>query len=180
MPADQRVRLHDRERGSPVNQLGEHDEGDPRRIIGTAGFDSALPIERQLLPEKEILGRQARPRLKAERHEHEDVDQHAYGGPPHHRRGRGFPHARACHKLAMPWNPHSTRKFREFRLGPNNCGSQPSWCDGASEPLAAGGRHAVMQSHASHRAHRGALSWPPDWKGSPRRARRRRGCRRDL
>ena len=64
MPTDQGVRLHDRERGSPVDQPCEHDEDDPCRIIGTAGLDSALSIERQLLPEKEILGRQLRPRLK--------------------------------------------------------------------------------------------------------------------
>ena len=35
------------------------DEDGPRRIIGTAGFDSVLCIQRQLLPEKEILGRPA-------------------------------------------------------------------------------------------------------------------------
>jgi hypothetical protein len=33
------------------------------------------------------------------RHEPERVDQQAYGGPPHDRRGRVFPHAKACHKL---------------------------------------------------------------------------------
>ena len=99
VPTDQGVRLHDRDRGSPIDQSCEHDEGDPRRIIGTAGFDPALCIERQLLPEKEIFGRQLRPRLKAERHEPERVDQQAYSGPPDDRRGRVFPHAKACHKL---------------------------------------------------------------------------------
>jgi hypothetical protein len=58
MPSDQRVRLHDREHGSPVEQLGEQDERDPRRIIGTARFDLAFSIERQLLPEKQIFSRQ--------------------------------------------------------------------------------------------------------------------------
>jgi hypothetical protein len=106
----------------PAHIRGVTPPESPRRIIGTAGFDSALYIERQLLPEKEILGRQLRPRLKAERHEPEGVDQQADGGPPPDRRGRVFPHAKACHKVAMPWNFHSTLKSREFRLGPNNCG----------------------------------------------------------
>jgi hypothetical protein len=56
MPPDQRVRFHDRERGSPVDQLREHHERDPRRIIGPAGFHPTLPIECQLLPKKQILG----------------------------------------------------------------------------------------------------------------------------
>ena len=42
MPADQRGRLYDREDGPPVDQLGEHGEGDPRRIIGAVRLDSAL------------------------------------------------------------------------------------------------------------------------------------------
>jgi hypothetical protein len=59
-------------------------EGDPRRIIGTAGFDPALSVERQLLPEKEILGRQMRPRSTDESHEPERVDQQPDGVPPSH------------------------------------------------------------------------------------------------
>jgi hypothetical protein len=34
--------------------------GDPRRIIGAMGLDVALTVERQLLPEKEILCGQLR------------------------------------------------------------------------------------------------------------------------
>ena len=45
----------------------EHDERDPRRIIGAAGLDLAFSVERQLLPQKEILRRQLRPRAEAER-----------------------------------------------------------------------------------------------------------------
>ena len=66
MPSDQRVRFHDREDGSPVDQLGQHHEGDPRRIISPAGFDPALLVKRQLLPEEQILGCQLRPRSDGE------------------------------------------------------------------------------------------------------------------
>jgi hypothetical protein len=52
MPSNQRRRFHDRKHGSPVDQPGERDEGDPCRIIGTARLHLALSIERQLLPEK--------------------------------------------------------------------------------------------------------------------------------
>jgi hypothetical protein len=58
MPPDPRGRLDDREHGSPVDQLGEQDKRDPRRIIGTARLDPTLSIECQLLSEKQILSRQ--------------------------------------------------------------------------------------------------------------------------
>ena len=75
VPTDQGVRLHDRERGCPIDQVCEHDEGVPRRLIGTAGFDSALSIERQLLPEKQILSGQLGPRSEAERRQPEGINQ---------------------------------------------------------------------------------------------------------
>ena len=46
MPSGQRVRFHDREHGFPVGQLGEHDEGNPRRIVSPAGFDPVLSGKR--------------------------------------------------------------------------------------------------------------------------------------
>jgi hypothetical protein len=61
MPPDQRVRLHDRQHGPPVDQMGEHHERDPRRIIGPARLDLAFSVKCQLLPEKEILCGQLRP-----------------------------------------------------------------------------------------------------------------------
>jgi hypothetical protein len=76
-------RLHDRQHGSPVDQLSEHHERDSRRIIGPAGFDPALSVECQLLPEKQILGRQLRARSEAERHESESIDQQLGRSPPH-------------------------------------------------------------------------------------------------
>jgi hypothetical protein len=62
MPADQRGRFHNRQDGPPVDQLGEHHESDPRRIIGAARFDTAFLVERQLLPQKEIFGTPGAPR----------------------------------------------------------------------------------------------------------------------
>ena len=97
MPPDQRLRFHDREHGSPVDQPGEHDESDPCRIVSSAGFDAALTVERQLPAKKEILGRQLRPRSEAKRQKPEGINQQADGGPPHDRRGPLFPHAEGCH-----------------------------------------------------------------------------------
>ena len=84
MPPDQRGQLHDREHGPPIDQLGEHHERDARRIIGAARLDPAFLLECQLLAEKEILRGQLRPRSDADRHERDDVNQQADGGPPHH------------------------------------------------------------------------------------------------
>lgn len=80
MPTNQRVRFHNREHRSPVDQLGEHDEGDPRRVIGTARVDPPLLVERQLLSKKEILGCELRPRSETERYQLERVDQQPAGG----------------------------------------------------------------------------------------------------
>ncbi len=52
MPPDQRVWFHDREHRPPVNQPGKRYQCDPERIIGTARFDAALLVKRQLLAQK--------------------------------------------------------------------------------------------------------------------------------
>ncbi len=65
--------------------LGEHHERDPRGIVGTAGLDTALSVQRQLLPKKQILGRQLRPRSEAEQHEPEGVEQQPNGRLRHDR-----------------------------------------------------------------------------------------------
>jgi hypothetical protein len=83
MPPDQRVRLHDRQHRLPVDQMGEHHEGDPRRIIGTASLDLAFSVKCQLLPKKEILRDELRPRSEAHRSEPDDVNQQPDDGPPH-------------------------------------------------------------------------------------------------
>jgi hypothetical protein len=82
MPADQGVWFHDREHGSPVDQPGEQNQRDPGRIVGSMPSDSTLSVERQLLPQEEILRRQLRPGTDAQREEPDEVDQHTGGGPP--------------------------------------------------------------------------------------------------
>jgi hypothetical protein len=61
MPQDERVRLHDRQDRLPIDQMGEHHERDPRRIIDAARLDLAFSAEGQLLPEKEVLRAHLRP-----------------------------------------------------------------------------------------------------------------------
>ena len=97
MPPGQRVRFHDREHGSTVGEPGEHHEGDPGRIISPTGHDLALLVQRQLLPEEQILSGQLGPRSEAERREPEGINQQPDSGPAYDRRRRAFPHAEACH-----------------------------------------------------------------------------------
>ena len=58
MPPNEGVGSHDREHGPPVDQPGEQDQRDADRIVGPTRPDAALSVERQLLPEEEILRRQ--------------------------------------------------------------------------------------------------------------------------
>ena len=74
MPPDQRLWFHDGERGPPVNQPSQYDEREPGRVIGPARSDTTLRVERELLPQEEILGRQSRSRAEAKRQEPEGVD----------------------------------------------------------------------------------------------------------
>jgi len=56
MPSDQRVRFHDREQAAPLEQPGQSDERNSRRIVGAARRHLALDVQRQLLSQKQILG----------------------------------------------------------------------------------------------------------------------------
>src|SRR5438105_1537402 len=49
------------ERGSPVDQVGDHDQRDPCRIIGSASSDATLSVVGKLRPEEAVLGGQLRP-----------------------------------------------------------------------------------------------------------------------
>jgi hypothetical protein len=60
VPAHERLRSHDDEELSPVDQSGEHNQRDSGGIVQTARFDLPLDIERQLLAQKQVLGCQAR------------------------------------------------------------------------------------------------------------------------
>ena len=56
MPSDQRIRLHDREDGPPVDQPRQRNERNPSRIVGAARFHLPLHIQCQLLSQEQILG----------------------------------------------------------------------------------------------------------------------------
>jgi len=56
MPSDQRVRPHDSEDATPLDQVRQSDEGDPRRVVGTPWLHLPLQVQRKLLPQEQILG----------------------------------------------------------------------------------------------------------------------------
>ena len=60
VPAHERLRSHDDEELSPVNQSREHDQHDSGGIVQTARFGLPLDIERQLLAQEQVFGCQAR------------------------------------------------------------------------------------------------------------------------
>jgi hypothetical protein len=63
VPPNQRVRRHDGECGSPVNEAAQHDESDPCSIVGPTRSDATFRVECQLLSKEQILGRQLGPGL---------------------------------------------------------------------------------------------------------------------
>jgi hypothetical protein len=58
VPADQRVRLDDREQRTPVQQPGEQHERDARGRVGPPRLRVTLLVERQLCAEEQVLRRQ--------------------------------------------------------------------------------------------------------------------------
>jgi GNAT superfamily N-acetyltransferase len=58
MPPNQRVRFHDGEGGSPVNEASQNDERDPCGIVGSTRSDTTFRVQSQLLTKEQILGRQ--------------------------------------------------------------------------------------------------------------------------
>ena len=79
MPSNERVRLHDGEDSTPVDQPRQSDECDAGRLIGPPRLDLALEVQRQLLAEKQILGGELDVRPHHRGHESEDIasDAHA-------------------------------------------------------------------------------------------------------
>jgi hypothetical protein len=55
MRPNQRVRFHDGESGSPVNEAGEDGERDPCGIVGPTRSDTTFRIQSQLLSKEQIL-----------------------------------------------------------------------------------------------------------------------------
>ena len=56
MPSNKRIRLHDREEATPVDQPQQRDERNPRGIINAARLHLPLPVQRELLSQEQILG----------------------------------------------------------------------------------------------------------------------------
>jgi len=55
MPPNERVRLHDRQDAPPLDQRRQRAERYPSGIVGTPRLHLPLNVERQLLPQKQIL-----------------------------------------------------------------------------------------------------------------------------
>jgi len=62
MPAEKRLRLDHSEGLSPVEPAREPDQGDPRRVGGTSGFDVTLVIQGKLFAQEEVFRRENRSR----------------------------------------------------------------------------------------------------------------------
>jgi hypothetical protein len=124
MPSDQRLRLHDDERGFPIHQPSEHDERDARRVSGSAALDPTLRVQGELLPQQEALGCQSRPRTEPERQEHQRVNQQAAGSSPRAGPGRSFLHAAACHALKTASPIQDQEQARQFSGNVDYCGPQ--------------------------------------------------------
>src|SRR5262245_11755943 len=62
VPANQRVRLDDHQQLTPADQPRQRDQRDASRVGGGAWLHLSLEIQRQLLPQKQILRRQLRAR----------------------------------------------------------------------------------------------------------------------
>ena len=60
MPSNERVRLDHSEEWAPINQPGQRDEHQARRVAGPPRLDPPLEAQRQLLAEEQILGDELR------------------------------------------------------------------------------------------------------------------------
>ena len=80
MPSDERVRLHDCEEATPVDQPRQRDEHNPRRIIGAARLHLALHVPSQLLSQEQILGCEVGMRSCRRREQPQDVRGDAQDG----------------------------------------------------------------------------------------------------
>jgi len=77
MLPDQRVWLDYRQERTPLRQAREQDEDDSRRRIRPTRLDAALLVERQLLPEKQVLRRQQGSRHQRQAGKSDDITQEA-------------------------------------------------------------------------------------------------------
>jgi len=81
MPSDERVRLHDREDATPVDQPRQRDERNSNRIVGAARLHLPLHIQCQLLSQEQILGCKLRMRsYRRRRHQAQEITGDAQDG----------------------------------------------------------------------------------------------------
>ena len=52
MPTDQRIRLHNGQQTTPLDEVRQDDQRHARRIVGTTGLDLPFQVQRQLLLRK--------------------------------------------------------------------------------------------------------------------------------
>ena len=76
MPSDERVRLDDNQRGTPVKCSAQERHQPAGGIVGPSWPNFALLEERQLFPEEEVLRRQGDTRSAEYEHKPTEVDQH--------------------------------------------------------------------------------------------------------
>jgi hypothetical protein len=115
MPPNQRVWLYDGEHPSPVDPPCEQDQCDPGRIVGS-GRDATFGVERQLLPQKEILGHQSRPRSQSREIEtsaHQPADGRQFG--TRWTTTIASACARMPHESDNPWRTLANAAFRSFQ-----------------------------------------------------------------
>jgi signal peptidase I len=86
MPSDQRLRLHDDQDVAPLNQSGQPDKRQADRVISSPRPDLPLDVQRHLLAEEQILGRELGARSPHRRGEPNHVCQNAGDGADVQRR----------------------------------------------------------------------------------------------
>ena len=74
VPADQGCRFDNRQRFAPGETPGQQEQRKADRIRRPAGPHLPFPVQGQLLPEEEVLGREGGPGLKAGPHEPHEID----------------------------------------------------------------------------------------------------------
>lgn len=117
MPSDERIRLHDREEATPVDQPRQRDERDPRRIVGAARLPLPLHVQRQLLFQEQILGGELRVRPSNDGDQPQEIAGNSQDGS---KRGAGtrLGHGRRIVRDALAQQRRSLRTGTPMRSAP--------------------------------------------------------------
>ena len=75
VPPDERTRAHNRQELAPFDKSSKQHERDTRRIVSSSRPDLAFDVTRELLPEKQVLGRQLRARPEHEPQQRQQVSE---------------------------------------------------------------------------------------------------------